>query len=155
MTSQPTNINKSGPAGHRMPLLLRVILITLSIYFVFKLVMGCHGPMGPGDPELTKNVHIELVDWHIVGLWVMNCPCGWVRVANYNHEPVKNVRIRYKTFGYKGELLNEGIYTLSGATPADAVVKAGSVKNFIEQYMGLVDLESDMLSIELVSVDKN
>ncbi len=137
-----------------MPPLLAAILICLSMYFVFKLMVGCHGPLGPGDPELTKNVHVELVDWHIVGLWVMNCPNAWVRVANYNNEPVKNVRIRYKTFGYKGELLNEGTCTLTSAMPADAVVKSGSVKNFIEQYFGLVDLESDMLSIELVSVDK-
>lgn len=129
------------------------LLVALVAYFTLRLLGGCYF-YGPGDAELTRNVHLELVDWHIVGLWVMNCPCCWIRVANYNNVPVKNVRIRYKTFGYRGELLTEGTYTLSGAKSEDAVVKAGSVKNFIEQYIGLVDLESDMLQVELISVDR-
>lgn len=132
---------------------IAALMLLFALFISIKELVGCVGH-GPGDAELTKNVHLELVDWHIVGLWVMNCPCGWIRVANYNKVPVKNVRIRYKTFGYNGEQLNESTYILSGATPADGTVKAGGVKNFIEQYIGLVDLESDMLSVELISVDR-
>lgn len=102
-----------------------------------------------GDPALAKNVYLELVDWHIVGLWVINSPCCWIRVVNYNDVPVKNVTIRYRTFGYGGEPLTVGTYKMDGT------VQAGSAKNFIEQYIGNVDLESDMLSVELVSVSKS
>ncbi len=103
---------------------------------------------GHGDSAMAKNVYIELVDWHIVGLWVINCPCCWIRVVNYNNVPVKNVHIRYKTFGYSGELLSQGTYTIDGTVPA------GGTKNFIEQYVGNVDLESDMLTVELESVER-
>lgn len=103
--------------------------------------------LGPGDPRLSKNVYVELVDWHIVGLWVINCPCCWIRVTNYNNVPIKNVRIRYKTFGFNGELLTQDYFTIDGH------VGAGESKNFIEQYIGNVDLESDSLIIEIVSVD--
>ena len=152
MTTRLPGERKIGwPGGSRKATLVLVAIFLIGFVVLKGFVGSIHGP---GDPELTKNVHLELVDWHIVGLWVMNCPCCWVRVANYNDVPVKNVTIRYKTFGYKGEKLTEGTYTLSGATPADAVVKAGSVKNFIEQYIGLVELESDMLSVELVSVER-
>jgi hypothetical protein len=139
------------PGGSRKATIIMAVIFLSCVIAVKSFVGSIHGP---GDPELTKNVHLELVDWHIVGLWVINSPCCWIRVANYNNVPVKNVTIRYKTFGYRGEMLNESTYTLSGATPADAVVKAGSVKNFIEQYIGLVALESDMLSVELVSVER-
>lgn len=131
------------------------LCIALIFFVCFVAVKAFVGTIhGPGDPELTKNVHLELVDWHIVGLWVINSPCCWFRVANYNNVPIKNVTIRYKTFGYSGELLSEGTYTLAGSQASEYVVKAGSVKNFIEQYIGLVALESDMLQVELVSVER-
>lgn len=148
----PSESKVGWPDGSKKKRIILIASLLLVIYIGFKMFVGTFH--GPGDPELTKNVHIELVDWHIVGLWVINSPCCWIRVANYNNVPVKNVTIKYKTFGYKGEQLSEGTYTLSSATPADAVVKAGSVKNFIEQYIGLVDLESDMLMVELVSVER-
>ena len=108
---------------------------------------GCSGPTCHGDPELTKNVYLELVDWHIVGLWVINCPVCWIRVKNYNNVPIKNVCFQYKTYGYEGELLTTGTYKLEYDVPARGL------KNCIEQYVGLVDLESDMLSIDLLSVE--
>ena len=153
MKSKLFSQRKFGHSGDRKATVVLFLLVALIAFFTLRMLHSCIGH-GPGDRELAKNVHLELVDWHIVGLWVMNCPCCWIRVANYNDVPVKNVCIRYKTFGYNGEQLSEGTYTLSGATPADATVKAGSVKNFIEQYIGLVDLESDMLQVELVSVDR-
>lgn len=101
-----------------------------------------------GNRDLAKNVHVELVDWHISGLLIFNTPICWIRVVNYNNVPVKDVRVRYKTFGYNGQLLSEGKYTMEGA------VGPRSVKNFVEQTVGLVDLESDMLSIELDAVEQ-
>ena len=106
------------------------------------------------SPELAKKVYVELVDWHIVGLWVINCPCCWIRVVNYNNVPVKNIRIRYKTYGYNGELLTNHTYTLERDKP-EGVVGPGAAKNFIEQYIGQCDLESDVLSVELESVEQN
>ncbi|MBX9692828.1 MAG: hypothetical protein K2Z81_10620 [Cyanobacteria bacterium] len=100
-----------------------------------------------GSVELAKNVYIELIDWHISGLWIFNCPVVWVRVANYNNVPVKEVCIRFRTFGFDGKVLSEGTYTMEGT------VGPASVKNFMEQTVGVVDLESDMLSVELVSVE--
>ena len=47
-------------------------------------VTGCTPELG--DAALTQNTRIELVDWHISGLWVINCPVCWIRVANYNND---------------------------------------------------------------------
>ena len=99
-----------------------------------------------GDPELTKNTHIELVDWHVSGFWVINCPVAWIRVVNYNHVPIKDVEFKYITYDAAGQKLNEGVYTIEGTVPAQGL------KNFIEQYIGLVDLQTQSLSIELKSV---
>lgn len=123
-----------------LPLLLFVAITATSL-------SGCSGPACHGDANLTKNVYLELVDWHIVGLWVINCPVCWIRVSNYNNVPIKNVCFQYKTYGYQGELLTVGTYKIEGE------VNVGQAKNFIEQYIGLVDLESDMLSLELLSVE--
>lgn len=108
-----------------------------------------------GDPELAKNVKIELVDWHIVGLWVINCPVCWIRVTNYNSVPITNICFKYTTYSYDGRILTEGHYTMDKED--DVVQPFGAYanpKNFIEQFIGLVDLESDMLKIELVSVSQ-
>jgi hypothetical protein len=101
-----------------------------------------------GSKELARNVYVELVDWHVSGLWIFNTPICWIRVVNYNNVPVKDVRVRFKTFGYNGEQLSNGTYTMEGS------VGPRSVKNFVEQTVGLCDIESDMLSIELDAVEK-
>ncbi len=93
-------------------------------------------------------MYVELVDWHVSGLWIFNTPICWIRVVNYNNVPVKDVRVRFKTFGYNGEQLSNGTYTMEGS------VGPRSVKNFVEQTVGLCDIESDMLSIELDAVEK-
>ena len=124
-------------------------LLPLVVFLVVSAssLSGCSGPPCNGDPELTKNVYLELVDWHVVGLWVINCPVCWIRVKNYNNVPIKNVCFRYKTYGYEGELLTVGTYKM------EYEINPQQAKNCIEQYIGLVDLESDMLSLELVSVE--
>jgi hypothetical protein len=100
-----------------------------------------------GDAALTSKVVFELVDWHISGFWVINCPVAWVRIANYNTVPIKNITFEYDTFDVDGKFLDRGTYTIP-----EGEVEPGGVKNFIEQYLGLVSLPSDKLSVKLVSV---
>jgi hypothetical protein len=117
----------------------------LSILFCL-LLSGCAGPQG--DSELTRNTGVELVDWHITGLWVINCPVAWVRVANYNQVPIKDITFKYYVYDESGAKKNEGDFTIEGVVPA------GTQKNFIELYLGITDLHSDRLKIKLVSVQK-
>ncbi len=70
----------------------------------------------------------------------------WVRVANYNNVPIKDIEFSYITYDYYGQKLNEGKYTIEGEVAPHAI------KNFIELYTGLVDLHSEKLSIKLESV---
>ncbi|MCC7528015.1 MAG: hypothetical protein IT342_05805 [Candidatus Melainabacteria bacterium] len=111
------------------------------------LLSSCGSEMGT-DAELSKNVYMELVDWHISGLWVINCPVAWMRVLNYNSVPVKNPKVSYATFDFEGKRLSSGTYVMEGEVPA------GQVKNFIEQYLGLVDLHSDKLAVKFIGVER-
>ncbi len=151
------------PMKSQSPLFLKVLfgskgqtyrstgLITAAVLtaflFISSFTAGCTN-LSPGNRDLAKNVHVELVDWHISGLMIFNTPVCWIRVCNYNSVPVKDVRVKYKTFGYNGQILSEGTYTMEGT------VGPRSVKNFVEQTVGLVDLESDMLSIEMDAVEQ-
>jgi hypothetical protein len=103
-------------------------------------------PVDLGNAELTKNTYIELVDWHVSGLWVINCPVAWIRVANYNNVPIQDIRFSYTTYDRDGNKLNDGDYTIEYS------VGPRSIKNFIELYVGLVDLHSEKLSVRLMSV---
>ncbi len=120
-------------------LLLTTFLLTLSVT-----VTGCTAE--PGDSALTANTRVELVDWHISGLWVINCPVCWIRVANYNTVPIKDVTVTYDTYDFDSKPLDHGTYTLDGE------VGPGQVKNFIEQYVGIVGVESDKISVHLSTV---
>ena len=108
---------------------------------------------GPGDAELASKVAVELVDWHVAGLWVINCPVAWVRVANYNQVPIKEITVQYDTYDYDGRHLDTGRTTLSDSAYGGGV-HPGQVKNFIEQYFGLIDLHSERLTVKLISVEK-
>lgn len=121
--------------------------VTALFLLLGSLTTGC-SMESMGNRDLAKNVHVELVDWHISGLLIFNTPICWIRVVNYNNVPIKDVRVRYKTFGYNGQQLSEGKYTMEGS------IGPRSVKNFVEQTVGIVDLESDMLSIELDAVEQ-
>jgi hypothetical protein len=101
-----------------------------------------------GDPQLTGNTRVELVDWHITGLMVINCPVAWVRVANYNNVPIKDVLIQYNTYDEHGTPLDQATYVIEGE------IGPGNIKNFIEQYLGLVNVHSERLSIKLISVKR-
>ncbi len=122
---------------------------SVASFFAFLLLIislsACF-PQEAGDPNLTKNTYIELVDWHVSGLMVINSPVAWIRVINYNHVPIKDIEFKYITYDGAGEKLNEGTYTLEGTVPPQGL------KNFIEQYLGLVDVHSERLTVELKSV---
>jgi len=99
-----------------------------------------------GDKGLTERTYVELVDWHISGLWVINCPVAWVRVKNYNSVPITNIKFQYNTYDGEGNPLDQDTYILEESVPP------GGVRNFIELYLGLVSLHSEKLSIKLLSV---
>jgi len=111
------------------------------------LLCGCGAALG-GDSELTKNTYMELVDWHVSGLWVINSPVAWIRVANYNMVPIKNVTFQYNTYDSDGTPLDQGTYTI------EEPVAPRSTHNFIELYLGVVNLHSDKLSVKLLSVSR-
>jgi hypothetical protein len=113
-------------------------------------VSGC-APDLLFDDQLTKNVRIELVDWHVSGLWVINSPVCWFRVYNYNPRPITDITINYETYDFDGKPLDKGSYTLLDAGEP-TVVQANSPKSVVEQYIGIVSLESDKLSCKLKGV---
>ena len=100
----------------------------------------------PNREFLTRNTTVELVDWHVSGLWVINAPVAWIRVHNYNNVPIHEITFEYDTFDNTGKHLNQGTFTIEGTVPP------GTTKNFIELYLGIVDLYSDRLSVKLLSV---
>ncbi|MBI4534100.1 MAG: hypothetical protein HY711_09140 [Candidatus Melainabacteria bacterium] len=95
---------------------------------------------------MTQNTQLDLVDWHITGLWIINCPVAWVKVTNNSAVPIKDVTFQYNTYDESGQQLDEGTFTIEGDVPP------GTNKNFIELYLGLVSLYSEKLSIKLLSV---
>jgi hypothetical protein len=125
------------------PLLALLVLLPIT-------VSGC-SPELLLDPELSKNVRIELIDWHVSGLWVINSPVCWFRVYNYNAKPITDITINYETFDFEGKPLDKGTYTLLDAGEP-SVVQANSPKSCVEQYIGIVSLESDKLSCTLKGV---
>ena len=133
--------------SRRLPVVLSSALALACLVGSGMLLSSCGGEMGT-DAELSKNVYMELVDWHISGLWVINCPVAWMRVLNYNNVPVKNPKVTYATFDFEGKPLSSGTYTMEVEVPA------GQVKNFIEQYLGLVDLHSDKLAVKFIGVER-
>jgi hypothetical protein len=102
----------------------------------------------PTDGALLRNTYCELVDWHITGLWVFNCPVAWVRVVNYNSVPVKDIKLKFVTYDLAGNPLDNGVFLMEGEVPP------GGVKNFIEQYLGFVNLHSEKLSVQVVGVTR-
>lgn len=113
--------------------------------FAMFFLAGC-GEGAGSDAQLTSQTYFELVDWHISGFWVINCPVAWVRIKNFNNVPIKDITFQYNTYDYDGTPLDQGTYTIEGTVPAL------SVKNFPELYVGLVNLHSDKLSTRLLSV---
>ncbi len=125
----------------------RLALLRPLILLAFLFLSGC-SQESDSDPDLTKHVRVQLVDWHVAGLWVINAPVAWIRVTNYNYEPIENILIKYETFDSEGNRLNTADYLI------EEEVKPNQSKNFIEQYMGLIDLYSQKLKVSLVSVSR-
>ncbi len=101
-----------------------------------------------GNAELTRQTYLQLVDWHMSGAWIFGSPVAWVRVTNYSPVAIKDVQFKYITYDYQSRKLNDGIYTLEGT------IQPGQSKNFIEQYLNVVDIHSEQLSIHLQSVSQ-
>lgn len=131
-----------------MRALKRVLPPTIALAGIIAFASGCAEDT-PGDMALTHNTRVELVDWHIAGLWVINSPVCWFRVYNYNNVPITAITISYVTYDFDGKPLDKGTYTIEGD---DATVGPRQVHNYIEKYVGLVSLESDKISTQLVSV---
>jgi hypothetical protein len=106
---------------------------------------GCSSEVG--DPNLVKNTYLELVDWHISGFWIINCPVAWVRIKNCNAKPITEITLQYNTYTIDGRPLNEGTFPIENST-----LRPGELHNFAELYLGLVDLESEKLTVRIVSV---
>jgi hypothetical protein len=123
-----------------------VPLLAIVALMICNLIAGCGVPQG--DPQLMQNTRVQLMDWHISGFWVINCPVAWIRVTNYNQVPIKDIIVQYNTMDTAGNPLDQGTYTMEGA------VAPGQTKNFIELYLGLTSLYTDRLSIKLLSVQR-
>jgi hypothetical protein len=136
--------SKTSP-GHFTALIPRKFALLLSVLLTAASLLGCGAQ--PADMALTKNTYLEMVDWHVTGFWVINSPVVWVRVANYNNVPIKEITFDYDTYDYANKHLTHDTYTIP-----ESSVAPGSMKNFIEQYLGLIDLNSQKLSVKLVSV---
>jgi hypothetical protein len=118
-----------------------------SLIFCCLMVCGCGTAVG-GDAELTKQTYMELVDWHVSGLWVINSPVAWIRVLNYNSVPIHNISFQYNTFDADGTPLDEGTYNI------EDTVQPGQTRNFIELYLGVVNLHSEKLNVKLLAVSR-
>jgi hypothetical protein len=119
------------------------LVVTLSWLSSCTLLTSC---APASDPELAARTQIVLMDWHVSGLWVINCPVAWIKVSNYNHVAIKEITLQYNTYDAHGRPLDQGTFTIEGS------VGPMQSKNFIELYLGLVDLYSERLSIKLLSV---
>lgn len=122
----------------------RILPLILACAATCLVASGCAPE--PVDMALTQNVRVEMVDWHVAGLWVINCPVVWFRVYNYNNVPIHDITISYVTYDFEAKPMDHGTYTIDGT------VAPMGLKNFVEQYVGLVSVESDRLSIKLESV---
>ncbi|HEY9777670.1 MAG TPA: hypothetical protein V6C81_28155 [Planktothrix sp.] len=127
-----------------MSLLLAAVIVSC-------VTAGCGPP--PVDANLTKNVYLELVDWHVAGLWVINSPVAWIRVANYNQVAVKDITFQYNTYDEDNTPLDEGTFTIIDTEGKSAVLRGGQMHNYIEQYLGVVNLRSQKLRVKLLGVN--
>lgn len=124
----------------------QTLLILSSVASVCMLVLSGCEIIDPQAEQIAANTQIQLVDWHISGLWVINSPVAWVRVTNMNDVPIHEINFEYEAFAADGRTLNKGDFTIEGTVPPH------TTKNFIELYLGLVDLYTERLSIKLKHV---
>jgi nucleotide-binding universal stress UspA family protein len=129
-------------------LLMTFAIIGLLIAFAFNFANTGRIIDPTSDQAVTANTNFALMDWHISGLWVINCPVAWVRVQNNNSVPIHSILFEYRTFSADGKPLDVGTYEIEGT------VAPQTTKNFIELYLGLVALESERLSVRLLSVKR-
>lgn len=121
------------------------MLPSLAALLISFALTACEHP-DPESEQLCASTVLQLVDWHISGLWVINSPVAWIRVSNFNNVPIHDITFEYMTFAEDGHALDKGTFTIEGTVPAR------STKNFIELYLGLVDLYTERLKVKLISV---
>ena len=143
----------SGPFRFQRAFLIVVLMCLL---FVFALrFANTHAVVDTGsDSALTAQTTATLMDWHISGLWVINSPVAWVRINNNSPYPIKEITFEYRTYSADGKPLDVGTYTIEDHRGKSAVVGPHSAGNFIELYLGVVNLESERLTIKLLSVKR-
>jgi hypothetical protein len=140
--SEPPRQSRYFCSRHPLRGLLLIVASGLTFF-------GCSSNEEPPDQLLSSNVRCELVDWHPAGAFgLIRCPIAWIRITNYNNVPIKHVKIQFATYDIGGELLNKDVYEIEGE------VAPGSVQNFTEQYLGLVNTHSEKLGVTLASVDR-
>ena len=133
------------PQNQALKVFLAVVGMACLIAFGAWLYGVITEPREPEVTELYQNTQLELVDWHISGLWVINSPVAWVKVTNNNTVPV-HVCFEYKTYNHEGKQLDRGTFNI------EEPVQPGTTKGFIELYLGLVDLYTERLSVKLMRV---
>ena len=128
----------------------RICHLAVSFYIVsqlFAIATHQRSQASSQQPPRTP-VDCSLIDWHVSGFWIINSPVAWIRVTNNTDRLLKHVTVKYETFGEDGKVLDDGTYTMEGAVAPHAT------KNFIEQYMGLISLESQTLRVTFVSTEE-
>lgn len=125
-----------------------LLVLTMAVLTLFALKFANVQHAETSDQAIANGTTVSLMDWHISGLWVINCPVAWIRVTNRNPVPIKNINFEYRTYTTDGKPLDTGTYEIDGTVPAQ------STRNFIELYLGLVALETERLSIRLLSVKR-
>ena len=101
------------------------------------------------DPELLRHTRLQLMDWHISGLGIINSPVAWVRIWNDNSVAIGDIVLSYATYDYEGHRLSDGTCPIP-----DAKVEPHQRHDYIELYLGLVDLHSEQLSVQIQSVGR-
>jgi len=117
--------------------------------FALAFFLNSCGSQDIADPELLKHTRLELVDWHISGLGIINSPVAWVRIWNDNSVPIGDIVLSYVTYDYEGHQLSDGTCPIP-----DAKVDAHQMHNYIELYLGLVDVRSEQLTVQIQSVGR-
>jgi nucleotide-binding universal stress UspA family protein len=142
--AQPVIAQRPQPLPKNTNIFLASLIVLLLLAFAFRFA-NTQNPQ-TNDEQLTHMTSASLIDWHVSGLWVINSPVAWVRITNYNSVPIKEVTLSYTTYNAAGHPLDTGTYEIDGT------VAPHTTRNFVELYLGLVSLESERLSIKLLSV---
>jgi nucleotide-binding universal stress UspA family protein len=143
-----------GGAFRFKKVLLGLALMVLLFLFALRFANTHQTVDSSSDAALTRSTTASLMDWHVSGLWVINSPVAWVRITNNSPYPIKDITLEYRTYGANGKLLDVGTYLIEDTRGGPAVVRPYDAHNFIELYLGVIHLESERLTVKLLSVKR-